>query len=269
MKSRYLYRYFFKNALHSFLFWLVIFVIGIEFLLPFLFKIELMVELSQSGRAKMIEKMLLEQLNLNLYILGFFLSPALGIIAGRALVNKEIEMLLAGRFSRRELYSGGFIFYGGFLFLVWLIFVGLYLLVVYIFKGPITLELSFKLIISIFGIMLPFFWVGFFSINTRPVVVILLYLIIYLSLPSIISGLDQPQASSWEKAVGFSLKTISIIVPQSQPFQLIASPFSRLGVSAYNFMALKLFGYGLVWSLFLLLSGFLIYQRRDMTDPHS
>jgi len=269
MKTRYLYKYFFKNALHNFLFWLVLFVVVFEFVGPFLLKINLMIQQSQQSNATMIGKMILEQLNLNLYILGFFLAPVLGVIAGRALVQKESEVLLAHRISRRDFYIGSFFFYGLFLVGIWLFFVLLYLLVASIFHEPITPSLIFKLVISIFGILLPFLWVGFFSINAKPIAVVMLYLIIFLTIPSFGTAFDRPGNSILEKAVSVSAKIISIIVPQAQPFQMIASPFSRMDKIGSDFTSWKWFSYGLIWSLFLLLSGFLIYQRKDMIDPHS
>jgi len=267
MNKRYLYKYFFQNALHSFLFWLVIFIIIFEFALPFLLKIPAMIELSQSGKGKLIERMILEQLNLNLYIFGFFLAPALGIIAGRALVNREIEVLLTHRLSRKDLFISGFIFYGLFLFSIWLIFILLYLLVTYIFDHKITLDLVLKLIISIFGIMLPFLWVSFFSLNAKPIPVILLYLVVYLSVPPLSEYFEHPNSSGLEKFFAGASKVISIVIPQTQPFQLIASPFSAVDKMGAQYTLFKWFVYGILWSLFLLVSGFLIYQRKDLI-PH-
>ncbi len=269
MKTRYLYKYFFKNALNSFIFWLVVFVVVFEFVGPFALKVNLMLDQAGQENASMIGKMILEQLNLNLYILGFFLGPALGILAGRALVNKECEVLLAHRISRRSFFIGSFTFYGLFLVAIWFLFVLLYLLVSYIFKQPITPSLLFKLLISVFGILLPFLWVGFFAVNFKPVAVIMIYLIVFLTIPPIASALDRPGSSLQQKALTLSAKVISIIVPQAQPFQLIASPFSRMDSAGSNFTAWKWFTYGLIWSLFMLLSGFLIYRRMDMIDPHS
>ncbi len=267
MNKKYIYKYFFRNTLHSFLFWLVIFIIVFEFALPFLLKIPTMIELSQSGRSKLIERMILEQLNLNLYIFGFFLAPALGIIAGRALVNQEIEVLLTHRLSRKDLFTSGFIFYGLFLFSIWLIFIILYLIVTYIFDHKIPLELVFKLVISLFGIFLPFLWVSFFSLNAKPVAVILLYLVVYLSMPSLAGYFEHPGNTGLEKFLANTSKVISIIVPQTQSFQLIVSPFSPVDKTGTHYTIFKWFLYGILWSLFLLLSGFLIYQRKDLI-PH-
>jgi len=269
MKTRYLYKYFFRNALNSFIFWLVVFVVVFEFVGPFALKINLMLDQAGRENASLIGKMILEQLNLNLYILGFFLAPALGILAGRALVNKECEVLLAHRISRRSFYLGSFAFYGLFLVAIWFLFVLLYLLVSYIFKQPITLSLLFKLLISVFGILLPFFWVAFFSVNFKPVAVIMIYLIVFLTIPPLASAFDRPGSSLQQKALALSAKTVSLAVPQAQPFQLIASPFSRLDTAGSQFTVWRWFAYGMVWSLFLIISGYLIYRRMDMIDPHS
>jgi len=269
MKNRYLYKYFFKNALHSFLFWLVLFVVAFEFVAPFVLQLNKMMELTQQNNATLMQRMILEQLNLNLYILGFFLAPVLGIIAGRALVNRESEVLLAHRISRRDFYIGSFLFYGLFLIGIWLIFVLLYLLVTYLFNQPFSLELIFKMVLSAFGILLPFLWVGFFSINSKPIAVIMLYLIIFLTVPPLGTLFDRPASSASEKVVAVGAKTISLVVPQTQTFQMIASPFSRVDKGGANTTSLILFCYGLLWSIFLLLSGFLLYIRKDMIDPHA
>ena len=264
-----LFRYFFKNTLHSFLFWLVIFVVGIEFVIPFLIKINRMIELSRSGEALMIERMILEQLNLNLYIIGFLLAPTLGIIAGRALSSREVEVLLAQKLSRKDLYLGAFVFYGLFLLLIWLVFILFYLLVEVVFNQPITFELISRLVISFFGILLPFFWVGFFAINLRPVAVILIYLFIFLTAPSLSSFFAQPESSKSEKILAGAGKLLSIAVPQIQSFQLIASPFSPLEKTTTYLTLLKWFCYGVAWSGLLLLSGFLLYRKKDLANPTS
>jgi len=269
MKKSYLYRYFFKNALHSFLFWLVLFVVVFEFLGPFLFKLNDMLAVRDQSNARLMAKMILEQLNLNLYILGFFLAPALGIIAGRALVSRESEILLAHSISRREFYIGSFTFYGLFLSSIWLVFVLTYLLVSYIFNQPITPDLLIRLFISIFGIILPFLWVGFFSVNAKPIAVVMLYIIIFYTIPQIPDSFTRQDLSGAEKALVACAKTISIIVPRVQSFQMIASPFSRLDKMSSDIFSLKWLSYGLLWSVFLLLSGFLLYKRKDMVDPHS
>ena len=269
MKTRYLYKYFFRNALHSFLFWLVLFVVGFEFVGPFMLKINLMLDQAGQDNSSMIGKMILEQLNLNLYILGFFLGPALGILAGRALVQKESEVLLAHRISRRSFFLGSFTFYGAFLVAIWLLFVLLYLLVTYIFRQPITVSLLFKLLISVFGILLPFLWVGFLSVNFKPVAVIMIYLIVFLTIPPIAAAFDRPGQSLQQKVFAVSAKTVALVVPQAQPFQLIASPFSRSDTGGSGFSVRTWFAYGLVWSVFLLLSGFLIFRSKDLIDPHS
>jgi hypothetical protein len=269
MKNRHLYKYFFKNALHSFLFWLVLLVVVFEFVAPFVLQLNKMMELTQQNNATLMQRMILEQLNLNLYILGFFLAPVLGIIAGRALVNRESEVLLAQAVSRRDFFLGSFIFHGLFLLGIWLIFVLLYLLVTYLFNQPFSLELIFKLVLSAFGILLPFLWVGFFSVNSKPIAVVMLYLIIFLTVPPLGTLFDRPESSTAEKVLSVGAKTISLVVPQTQTFQMIASPFSRVDKAGIGTTSFMLFAYGLLWSFFLLLSGFLVYIRKDMNDPLS
>jgi len=269
MKNRYLYKYFWKNALHNFLFWLVLFAVVVLFLYPFARQINKLMELSQSSNSQMTARMLLDLLNFNLYFLGFFLAPPLGIIAGRALVNKEGEVLLAHRISRRDFYLGSFLFYGLLLLSIWAVFVGLYLMVTYIFNQPFTTDLVFKLVISAFGILLPFLWVGFLAVTVRPVAAIMIYLIIFLAVPSVATVALPEKASASTKAMTVAAKVVSMTVPQAKPFQMIASPFSKLDRSAANLTSVKLFSYGTLWSVFLLLSGFLIYRKKDMIDPHA
>jgi len=268
MKQKYLYQYFFKSALHSFLFWLFAFVVVVEFIAPFLLNLDQLLDLSQKSDAVMIERNILENLNLSLYVLGFFLGPALGILAGRMLIKKESEALLALNISRGEFFVGSFLFHGCLLASIWLVFVLFYLLVAYIFKQPINAEMILKLILSIFGILLPFLWIGFFSANTKPIAAILLYLIIFLIIPNF-GSVELSSAASSQKAVSFFARLASIIVPQTQPFQLAASPFSRLGPATMNLTNWKWLAYGILWSAFLLLSGFLIFRKKDLTDPHS
>ncbi len=268
MKQKYLYQYFFKSALYSFLFWLFVFVVVVQFIAPFLLNLDQLLDLSQKTDAKMIERQIQENLNLSLYVLGFFLGPTLGILAGRMLIKKESEVMLSLNISRREFFIGSFLFHGCLLASIWFVFVLFYLLVAFIFKQPINAELMLKLVLSIFGILLPFFWIGFFAANTKPIAAILLYLIVFLIVPNLVS-VELPSGASSQKAVNIFAKVASIIVPQTQPFQLAASPFSRLGPATMNLTNWKWLAYGILWSTFLLLSGYLIYRRKDLNDPHS
>jgi predicted ABC-type exoprotein transport system permease subunit len=265
MKNRYLYRYFFKNVLQSFLFWLAMFVVVSEFAAPLLLNFD---KLTSQGAVDM-QRIILNQINTNLYILGFLLAPMFGIIAGRALVNREGQVLLAHRTSRANFYVHSFLFYGLILLVIWLIFVGIYLLVMHVFNQPIHADLMFKLLVSLFGVLLPYLWVGFCAVNTKPIAAGLIYIVLFVTVPAMAQVLDRQGASVGMMTAGTGLKAISLSVPDVQTFQLIASPFSKLDRSSTNNTTIRLFSYGLLWAVFLLVSGFLVYIRKDMVDPHS
>jgi hypothetical protein len=240
--------------MYSLLFWVAMVVVLFEFLSSFIMKLD-----------QMNERMVLDQLYFNLYLVGIFLAPALGIIAGRILVVKESEILLAHQLSRRAFQIASFLFYGLLLALVWLILVSCYVIVSHYNNQPITTDLIIKLLLSLFALLLPFLWAGLLAINVRPAAVIILYLVLFASLPRIVVQIDKPNNTASGKAITAVLKAVTVVVPQTQPYQLITSSFS----SSANSPVGSWLGYGLLWTAFLILSAFLVYQRKDLADPHS
>jgi len=255
MNKTYLFRYFLKNAVYSLLFWVAAVVILFEFLSSFILKLD-----------QMNQRMVLDQLYFNLYLVGLFLAPALGIIAGRVLVVKESQVLLSHELSRRAFYLMSFIFHGLILFIVWLGLVMIYLLVSRFFNQPITADLLIRLGLSFFALLLPFLWTGFFAINVKPAAVIIVYLLLFASLPRIVSQIDKPDNTAVRQTLTAVLKAVTVVIPNTQHFQLIASSFASATKTAGA--NLDWFGYGLLWTAFLALGTFLTFQRKDLADPH-
>lgn len=257
MKNRHIFRYFFKNAVYSLLFWIAAFLVVYEFLDTFVLKLE-----------KLNERTIMEQLYSNLYLMGLFLAPALGIIAGRVLVAKESQALLCHQLSRRTFYFGSFLFHGMLLSAVWLVFVVIYILLMKNYNQPITSMLLFKLGLTIFTILLPFFWTGFLSVNMKTAAVVIIYIVVFLAFPRVVTQLDRPSATPSQQTAAVAIKALTVAVPQTGPFQTMVSPFSGTTKAATQKSLVNWLGYGLLWSAFLLMSGFLIYRRKDLVDPH-
>ena len=257
MNKTYLFRYFLKNAVYSLLFWVAAVVILFEFLSSFILKLD-----------QMNQRMVLDQLYFNLYLVGLFLAPALGIIAGRVLVVKESQVLLSHQLSRRAFYLMSFIFHGLILFLVWLAVVLIFLGVSHFYNQPITADLLVRLGLSFFALLLPFLWAGFLAVIFKPATVIIVYLLLFASLPRIVSQIDKPDNTAARQTMTAILKAVTVVIPNIHPYQLVSSSFASSAKSSTG-VNLDWFGYGLLWTAVLGLGGFLIFQRKDLADPHS
>jgi hypothetical protein len=255
MKNSYLFRFFFKNAIYSLLFWVAMFVVLYEFMSSFVMKLD-----------TLNQRMVVEQLYFNLYLVGLFLAPALGIVAGRALVNKESQILLVHQVSRRAFYLSSFLFYALVLLAAWLVMVAAYLLTNHYYNQPISQDDAIKLLLSFFALLLPFLWAGFVAMNFRQATSIILYLFLFLVLPRVVTQIDKPDNTTAGLILTSAIKGLTVAVPKTQPYQLIASSFSN--ASAGGLTNLDWLGYGLLWAVFLILSGFLVFRRKDLIDPH-